>query len=152
MFSVCWVMLQRGVSLLHRWDLVDPKCCLCLCQVEGPAGYFSHLLLQQTKQETQAPVCVWPKMPGWEGEAQSILLFHGRFLHPLVVVWSCWALSEGFGVPSPVAEQGLLSWAQFNLVAAITKHCSPFLSSFLTSCSLLGEDFSTGVLGRIFPC
>lgn len=54
MFSWCWLQLQLGVSLLHRWDLVDPKCCLCLCQVQGPGGYSRHFLLQQTKPETQA--------------------------------------------------------------------------------------------------
>lgn len=60
MFSLCWLMLQLGVSLLHGWDLVDPKCSLCLCQVQWPGGYFSHFHLQQSKKH-KPPVCVWPK-------------------------------------------------------------------------------------------
>lgn len=144
-------MLQLGGYLLHRWDLVDPKCCLCLCQVEGPAGYFSHL--QQTKQETQATsVCPAQKCQlGKEGHNLSRFSMGGFYIHS----WLSGDAEPSLGAlvsPPQLQSRGCslgpssVWWQQSQNTAP------PFLSSFLNSRSLLGGDFSTGVLGRIFPC
>lgn len=132
MFSLCWLMLQLGVSLLHGWDLVDPKCSLCLCQVQWPGGYFSHFHLQQSKKH-KPPVCVWPKNAslGRRGIISRHNLSHfstgGFDIHS----WLSGDAEPSLrALVSPTAEQGLLSRAQFGLVAAITKHCSSFLSRF----------------------
>lgn len=127
------------------WWILNAVCACAKCK--GREVILAIFFFSKQSKRHKPPVCVWPKNArlGRRGTISR---------HNL----SCFSMG-GFDIHSWLsgdAEPSLRALVsppqlQSSLVAAITKSCSPLFKQFLSSHSLVREDFSTGVSGRIFP-